>query len=145
MVCIKHLISYELIPASQRKPNSMTAWLLFAKAIINRKKSFLLSNKSTTVFPNQKITQQLNTAGVCVVDLNQYQFDEIKKLAEPVIGALRQKRAQNHCNKNRAFDESRSVADHHHQKALYAAVEHSLRTSGILDNIAAYRGHPSDW
>ncbi|BCA94945.1 hypothetical protein TUM19329_13060 [Legionella antarctica] len=141
-VSIKRIISYELIPAHLRKPNSINNFIGFLKKVLvnNYNKTFYrkemtIGQKGTPIF------KTLDTQGICVVNLNPYQFDKINQLTVPLINNLRTIRNQK-LNGSREFSESRCTVPRPSNVDLFKAVELSLTESGILEATAKYLKRP---
>ena len=142
IVSVKRLISYELIPAHLRKPKSISSFIVFFKKILLNNYFKLLYKKDIPVEQTGKqIFEKLDEQGICVVDINQNQFDKIEKFAFPLIENLRAFRNQK-TKKSREFTESRTTLLRPNNTDLFHAVESSFTESGILEAIAKYLGRP---
>lgn len=142
IVAIKRVISYELIPADLRNPKTLSDFIVTLKKIaLNIGYKFLPRQNKPVSKAGEQISASLDKQGICVVDINSYQFDKIDALALPLLEKLRQTRAQRKGG-SREFIESRSTALRSASKDLFNAVEAALTASGILPGIARYLGHP---
>ncbi len=142
IVAIKRVISYELIPADQRNPKTLSDFIVTLKKIaLNIGYKFLPRQNKPVSKTGEQISASLDKQGICVVDINSYQFDKIDVLALPLLEKLRQIRDQKK-EGSREFIESRSTALRSVNKDLFHAVEAALTASGILPGIAKYLGRP---
>ncbi|WP_026069272.1 phytanoyl-CoA dioxygenase family protein [Legionella tunisiensis] len=142
IVAIKRVISYELIPADLRNPKTVPDFIATLKKIaLNIRYKFLPRKNRSVDKTGEQISTNLDRQGICVVDMNSYQFDKIDVLALPLLEKLRQIRGQRK-EGSREFIESRSTALRSASKDLFQAVEAALTASGILSGIAKYLGRP---
>lgn len=142
IVAIKRVISYELIPADLRSPKTVSDFIATLKKIALNIGYKLLPRQDRAVSKaGEQISANLDKQGICVVDINSYQFDKIGALAFPLLENLRQARSQKK-EGSREFMESRSTALRSASEDLFHAVEAAFTTSGILPGIAKYLGRP---
>lgn len=142
IVAIKRVISYELIPADLRNPKTLSDFIVTLKKIaLNIGYKFLPRQTKPVSKAGEQIAASLDKQGICVVDINSYQFDKIDVLALPLLEKLRQIRGQRK-EGSREFIESRSTALRSVNKDLFHAVDAALTASGILPGIEKYLGRP---
>ncbi len=141
-VLTKRAISYELIPAHLRKPESRSAQLNLVKQLVRNIYNKVTYKKITPIKKaGENIFVQLAKQGVCVVGMSPEQFESIETEALPLINSLRNIRSKK-SKPERDFLESRSTALMTEHRALFQVVESVFIKNGLLDAASKYLGHP---
>lgn len=142
IVLLKRITSYELIPAHLRTPRTFKDSIeLFKKIIFNNYYKLFYRKNIKTGPTGEQVFQKLEYEGICVVDINAYDFVALEELALPLIQNLRNVRNQK-LKYSRDFSESRTTVLRPQHKELFNAIESSFIKSGILEGISKYLGRP---
>lgn len=139
LILSKRLISYELIPAHLRKPQSLAGWLRLLQRVGRHVLHKVVPPKAWSSATGGTVKDRLQTDGICVVQIDPEQFTNLQTLARPQYDALRQRRGAQAAGR-REFEESRAYATRTSAAELFKQVEAILQTSGALDGVSAYLG-----
>jgi len=140
VILCKRLISYELIPAHLRKPKSAKGVLqLVRKILANITAKVFVRMPGQSKEDAESVNRALREDGICVAKLEPQDFAAITETSRSLFDELRDRRGAA-LNGGRTFGESRSAATRTAHGDLFVAVDHMLKTRGILDGVSSYLG-----